>query len=379
MRMRPDSYPAAQAAAPRVHAHLAALLADAGTAGADPLPDPMLIQRALDVAFWASLRREEGRAPSISLALVPLADVETPLRFARPLPLAAAPLARLSPAVERPGIHLGVWPDAAGVDAVWGTTMTLPPRVAVIEVVAPGLIVVKARRDREATKYTNILVLEGDDARVLDTQVPRRPECPQVVSSLFDFESVASWVASADLLVQLATSMRTHGRGGALIVLPPHDDAWRASVAAPLAYELAPPWAVLKDAVGTAGLAHPDGQWPAAVTRAVAAVAGLTAVDGAALLTRDHEVVAFGAKLVRRKGWPAIERLFVTEPVEGRGTLELHPVQVGGTRHLSAAQFIHDQRDASALVASQDGRFTVFTWSTAWNAVHAHRVEALLL
>ena len=51
----------------------------------------------------------------------------------------------------------------------------------------------------------------------------------------------------------------------------------------------------------------------------------------------------------------------------------------GGTRHLSAAQFVHDQQDAVALVASQDGRFTVFAWSSCDNMVYAHRVEALLL
>jgi len=55
------------------------------------------------------------------------------------------------------------------------------------------------------------------------------------------------------------------------------------------------------------------------------------------------------------------------------------PAQLGGTRHLSAAQFVQDQRDALALVASQDGRFTVFAWSPCEEMVHAHRVEALLL
>jgi hypothetical protein len=55
------------------------------------------------------------------------------------------------------------------------------------------------------------------------------------------------------------------------------------------------------------------------------------------------------------------------------------PTQLGGTRHLSAAQFVHDQRDTSALVASQDGRFTIFQWSEREDMVHAHRVEALLL
>ena len=53
--------------------------------------------------------------------------------------------------------------------------------------------------------------------------------------------------------------------------------------------------------------------------------------------------------------------------------------ELGGTRHLSAAQFVHEQRDSLALVASQDGRFTVFGWSQRAQLVHAYRVEALLL
>jgi hypothetical protein len=52
---------------------------------------------------------------------------------------------------------------------------------------------------------------------------------------------------------------------------------------------------------------------------------------------------------------------------------------LGGTRHLSAAQFVQDQQDAIALVASQDGRFTVFAWSPVHGMVHAHRMETLLL
>jgi hypothetical protein len=40
---------------------------------------------------------------------------------------------------------------------------------------------------------------------------------------------------------------------------------------------------------------------------------------------------------------------------------------------------VFDQPDATALVASQDGRFTIFKWSAPEDIVHAHRVEALLL
>jgi hypothetical protein len=65
--------------------------------------------------------------------------------------------------------------------------------------------------------------------------------------------------------------------------------------------------------------------------------------------------------------------------VEGNTATIVHPTQLGGTRHLSAAQFVHDQHDAVALVASQDGRFTVFAWSPCEGMVHGHRVETLLL
>lgn len=58
---------------------------------------------------------------------------------------------------------------------------------------------------------------------------------------------------------------------------------------------------------------------------------------------------------------------------------KIHPTQNGGTRHLAAAQFVYDQRDAIALVASQDGRFTIFSWSPQLQMVHAHRIDILLL
>jgi hypothetical protein len=51
----------------------------------------------------------------------------------------------------------------------------------------------------------------------------------------------------------------------------------------------------------------------------------------------------------------------VTEPIEGAVPVIVHPTRIGGTRRSSAAQFVSDQRDAIALVASQDGRFTVFS------------------
>jgi hypothetical protein len=111
----------------------------------------------------------------------------------------------------------------------------------------------------------------------------------------------------------------------------------------------------------------------------VDAVAGLTAVDGATLITDRYELLAFGVKIGRPDGRLRVERVVVTEPVEAGRAVVLAPLQLGGTRHISAAQFAQDQQDAVALVASQDGRFTAFAWSASEGMVHAHRVEALLL
>ena len=77
-------------------------------------------------------------------------------------------------------------------------------------------------------------------------------------------------------------------------------------------------------------------------------------------MTDHYELLGFGAKITRRKGWGRVERVTVTEPIEGGAAVLAHPEELGGTRHQSAAQFVQDQRDAVALVASQDGRFTIF-------------------
>jgi hypothetical protein len=186
-------------------------------------------------------------------------------------------------------------------------------------------------------------------------------------------------VDSVNVLVQLAVSIRAHGRGGLLLVVPGQHDGWRDSIVRPIPYAVVPPFAELtqlsRETPDDAGRRV----WQDAVTRAVEAIAGLTAVDGATIITGDYVLLAFGAKITRRKGSPLVEQITMTEPIEGGTPAHVHPSVLGGTRHLSAAQFVHDQRDSIALVASQDGRFTVFAWSPCEETVHAHRVETLLL
>src|SRR5579872_225877 len=146
--MSDPTYPTARAIAGHVARHFAKRIAAAAAQGRErlaPVPDEASIETIIDAAFWTSLRREEGLTPRISLAFVPSALAGQPLTFETHLPLRPATLTKVAPAVERPGIHLGVWPQDGRL-AVWGTTRTLPAYCLVVEVFASGLLVIKDRR-----------------------------------------------------------------------------------------------------------------------------------------------------------------------------------------------------------------------------------------
>ncbi|HXD74365.1 MAG TPA: hypothetical protein VN628_11540 [Vicinamibacterales bacterium] len=371
-------YGGASAAAPRVAAHFAKHINAAQRDGeaVAAAPEVSTVAALIDAAFWASLRREEGYNPKISLAYLPPERAARPMVFERPIALAAATLAKVAPAVERAGIHLGVW-EQDGELAVWGTTTTIPKFCFVLEVSSPGLLVIKHHRGEESAKYVNVAVLEGDRLMVIDEKASSLPDCPPLLASLLGFEAPASWADSVNVLVQLAASMRAHGRGGALLVVPSGRGAWRQSIVPPIVYGIRPFFSELAELMNQTGAQ--GRRWQEALTRAVDVVAGLTAVDGATIITDKYELLAFGAKIGRRDGSPRVESVIVTEPIEGSVAQTMNPSEMGGTRHLSAAQFVHDQQNAVALVASQDGRFTVFAWSPCEASVHAHRVEALLL
>ena len=391
---RTATYQAGRTVAAAIEAHFArhlALARDRGENNLAPAPRADAIQAMIDATFWASLRPEEGRFPKISLAFLPPEQAGRALLFEQSMPLAATVLTKLAPAVERPGIHLGVWYETDSREPanesgcklrIWGATRVVPSFGFVLEDVEPGLLVIKHRRVNGFGKYANVAVLMGEQVKVIDEQGTSLPDCPALLKALLAFNSAADpndRRASVNVLVQLAASMRAHAHGGSLLVVPTGKDSWRDSIVQPILYSVVPPFSALSELVGRDETARSEAAWDVSVRKAVDTVAGLTAVDGATVMNEQYEVLAFGAKIRRPNGSMPVEQMVLTEPVVGNQAVVVPPVQHGGTRHLSAAQFVHDQRDALALVASQDGRFTVFAWSPCENMVHAHRVDTLLM
>jgi hypothetical protein len=382
--VREPNYWAARAVASTIEAHFAVHIDAARARGEEevaPSPDRAAIQSIIDATFWASLRKEEGRSPKISLAFFRPEQVPQPLMFERPLPLTPKVLTKLGPAVERPGVHLGVFRAAgnSGELEVWGATRKVPSFCFVLEVIEPGLLVVKHRRMDGFGKFANVAVLKSEEVKIVDEHGASLPDCPALLEALLPFTSPGSWDHKFNLHVQLAASMRAHGHGGTLLVVPSGSEAWRQSIVHPIFYSVVPPYSALAELMRLEVNETNENWLDAAVRRAVDTVAGLTSVDGATVINDRYEVLAFGAKIARPVGSAPVEQMIRTEPIVGDHPLVVHPAQNGGTRHLSAAQFVHDQRDAMALVSSQDGRFTVFAWSPCEEMVHAHRVDTLLL
>ncbi|GAB3317245.1 diadenylate cyclase [Larkinella ripae] len=376
-----STYQAARAVAGTIENYFAHHFATAtlnGEPEAGHQPHAPVIEAVIDTAFWASLQHEEGNSPNVSLALLPPDQAGQPLLFGHRLRFTPATLTKLAPAVERPGIHLGVWYEDDML-YIWGTTREIPGNCFVLEVIEPGLLVIKHRRLDGFGKFVNVAILKGDQVKIVDESAAGTPDCPFVLTSMLGFTLPSFWNDSMNVLVQLAVSMRAHRRGGSLLVVPSGSQRWRESILDPISYPIVPVFSQLQELLQNDIGEMEQNVWRGSVNLSVDWIAGLTAVDGATIINDQYEVIGFGAKIGRSAISERVEQIVITEPIVGNEAQVVHPAQTGGTRHLSAAQFVFDQRDAVALVASQDGRFTIFTWSDSAQMVHAHRVDSLLL
>ncbi|HEY0897077.1 MAG TPA: hypothetical protein VGE15_11045, partial [Sphingobacteriaceae bacterium] len=358
------TYKAAREVSSAVAEHFRGYTAAAIARGARNLaeaPSVQVVEAMVDIAFWTSLRKEEGNSPRISLVYLSPEQAEKNLVLTKPLQLTPENLTRLAPGLERSGIHVGVYLFDHDL-YIWGTTMVVPELCFVLDVSEPALLVIKHRSVIGYGKFTNVAVLQGDKVKIVDESKSADPDAPAILQWLLGSRLAVERNEAVNVLTQLALSMRTHARGGILLVVPAGSRSWLDSILQPMSYSIIPVQQGLAELVRQHDEKMNRNVWQSALRRQVDHLAGLTAIDGATVINDQHELLTFGAKIGRKAGGTRVERISLIEPIAGGTARLLHPGQSGGTRHLSAAQFVHDQRDAMAMVASQDGQFTVFTW-----------------
>jgi hypothetical protein len=193
----------------------------------------------------------------------------------------------------------------------------------------------------------------------------------------------------------IATVMRQHGHGGTLLVVPSNEN-WRGSIHTDRFRFECYPYERGRTALGDREkavrkrkreekLAEEEGgilvffdePGEGLVQRPLRDIGQLTAADGATLVTYDLVLLGFGAKI--KEGSNKLEEVFRSEPFEDSEEERLGLGELGGTRHQSAASFVFDQRDAIAIVASQDGIVSFFAWDKEENRVTVIRHAEFVL
>ena len=134
---------------------------------------------------------------------------------------------------------------------MWGTTRAIPTFCFVLEVLGPGLLVVKHRIHEDSAKFRNVAVFEGEQVKVLSRQAADASDHP-AAAAVAARAGVPERRAdgSVDVLLRLAVSMRAHKRGGTLLVVPARDrGAGGSRSCGPSPTRCEPPFTELADLV----------------------------------------------------------------------------------------------------------------------------------
>ncbi|MEK6407449.1 MAG: putative sensor domain DACNV-containing protein [Acidobacteriota bacterium] len=311
----------------------------------------------IEETFWASLQRVEGRHHRFCIAFCPEDSIDDPFLFKKAVSFDSEHLAKLSPALQAERIVIGVWPvmdnlkiwgfwPAQMSDSSWSRRIDAPHRL-LVKVVDAGQILFEFDAFPHSAYVRTLFT--GTQAEDIELNAD-----PLLNALYWAAGSTPEELDRLSKFREIAINMRSHGHGGALLIVPPNDENWRESV----------------DCGGNEIEPYNRPR----ESRVTESIAQLTAIDGATIVTHDLTVLGFGGKIHPRtdpthseaKPLKLEDEVLVSTPFKQHASVPKRVSELNwGTRHLSAAQFVLDQKKGSmAIVASQDGRLSIFEWVT---------------
>jgi hypothetical protein len=343
-------------------------------------PSPEHLAELINAAHWASYDTEEGYSVTASLLLREPDHTTNTFCFDTHIDLTARTIVKLGPALENPQADIGVWPDESGQLKIWGFT-TIYYETAItsdllIKILGPGRILIMY-------SGRTIAALTANRAVFIDSRSFLHSIMPKIAAQAQKTDISLLNLFRYNAILKIAQQMRIHGRGGTVLVVP-EDMNWKKSIKAPIRYtggasfldadamlstpsrtELADTENLLRIVRDMNLTLKKDWlrNWQQ-VQQQCTRIARLTTVDGALVMTFDRYVYCFGAKIETIDTRTIATNLSVIEPFEGHNVATRPFSSLGGTRHISAAQFAFDQPGAISIVASQDGNVTFFTRET---------------
>ncbi len=334
------------------------------------IPSQQLILQMIDSAVWTSFATDEGNTVTISIILNPSEDSFDTFIFDKPISFDVNNLVKLGAALEIPRADVGVWPNEENRLVIWGfktrSVDTLIPNLCV-EAMGPGSVLI-------TFGGKSLAALIGNKAFFIDHAPLMSKIIPKLSSPHDKQKDTILHLMRYMSLLNTARNMRQHARGGTLLVVSDTGE-WQHSIDTPVPYTggaifLESDYDVTKKPSLMATVKNFFGasfqnktlverenleRFGNQLDQQCKHIARLTAVDGALVMSFDRFVYCFGAKITLGQNQILPTDIRVYKPVEGDNGSTVNLMDLGGTRHQSAARFVHAQPESVAIVVSQDG------------------------
>lgn len=324
------------------------------------VPSVDLLGVALGIAYRSTLTLEEGRPTTFRLVFVERSlAVESgwlAIGFADPLTLTVDNVRRIAPAANAHNAFIAV-DTADGEPHLWGIIRVPRPEVGenrlpgvVIRGLGPGRLTVTSTR-------SEVLIIGPEGALLLHDERPADFNFLTIISDALVMPG-RPFAPESAVLLRVALALREHGHGGTLLIVDPeraegHGTKLKYSVGADTEKTLATHWTMHSERNGENQLSRRlqrvgdisdldgllDRQARQSLTDGVSLIAGLSAVDGAILMTSDLTVLGFGAfiEMSNTGGKENVTEVNALNPAERRS---IPRVALGGARHQSALAFV---------------------------------------
>jgi transcriptional regulator with XRE-family HTH domain len=353
------------------------------------------LRNLIEVAFWASLRTNEGRPTRVHVTIAARTMIPDAVPLATPVEYDEIQVAKLAHVVPAGGcLALSAF---EGTLKVWGLARSLPGNwidTVVVEISGPGIVRVTLGPLQPFAVFhaRSASMIEGSRISfAAHLQRILRKELP--VTDILETQAV--W-RECLVLAHLVRMIVDEGHGGTVLIVPAEEGGWLDSLD-PFAFRFAKPDSSIRNWIRrelTGGMARATTIGHVLQTKLsdddknivigglaqgtginfdiLRPIASLAGCDGAIVMTRDLQVVGFGAKIRTRS--EAATQVCMFGPHPGHQLVVSSPLEhLGGTRHQSAARFISVHKDSAAVVISQDRHMSVMHWDPSHERVFVVR------
>jgi len=351
-----------------------------------PIPNAADVRILVETAFWASLKKEEDRSISFSIALLTKAEVEQEfelsgrkqliMTFERSIPLSVDNLTKIAPAFNPQHTSLIIESvDSEKIDyRIWGamyfSSLSNPlkeipvwiedqtfvrPDVFMVTVTSPGSLMI-SRGNSQIGR-----LVSGEFIKAVPTPFSSWA-MGNYIKHIFsesnnpNFFKPNYWHTFSASLDYLLSEISSRSHGASLIIVPKFcSKNYRSFYSRRYSF---PESLQVDDMIQALNQLPTDTDnsilrlgYNKKITERISALAQLACVDGALLITETFDLLAFGSTL-RAPRWKG---RIIVGPYGFSGGGEDFEHRMLGTRHHSVMNFIGECAESIGFVISQDG------------------------